>query len=211
MFAALGVFFSFAVLFTYATKYSIAELWLLWLGTLVFVRYGLQYAFHKLAVHRGVWHSILAAAFSAVLTALAFYYIFGREEGVAWLAAGFMFIGYLVHLALDEIYSVDVMDVRVKSSFGTALKPFDWRHPGASAAMAAAMAVAIWFAPSTHTFVDGLSSRDLWAGLNQRMLPQEKWFGVVAVNNSKVSTEQPVPSPVTTGSLPETAPAAPAP
>ena len=128
MFAGLGVFFSFAVLFTYATKYSIAELWVLWLGTLVAVRYGLHYVFHKLAVHRGNWHSILAAVFSSALTALAFYYIFERQDGVAWLAAGFMFLGYLVHLTLDEMYSVDVMDIRIKSSFGTALKLMDFRH-----------------------------------------------------------------------------------
>lgn len=211
MFAGLAVFFSFAVLFTYAMKFSIAELWLLWLGTLVFVRYGLQRAFHKLAVHRGVWHSILAAAFSSVLTALAFYYIFDRQDGVAWLAAGFMFMGYIVHLSLDEIYSVDVMDTRVKASFGTALKFIDSRHPRASAAMALATALAIWLAPPTRTFVDGLSSRDLWAGLNQRLLPKDSWFGIVDVRDRATAAGE-QPSPVTTGSLPEAqAPLVPAP
>lgn len=208
MFAGLAVFFSFAVLFTYATRYSIAELWLLWLGTLVFVRYGLQRAFHHLAVHRGIWHSILAAVFSSVLTAVAFYYIFQRQDGVAWLAAGFMFVGYLVHLTLDEIYSVDVMDTRIKSSFGTALKMFDRRHPKASASMAAALALAIWAAPPMHTFLDSFTSRDLWAGLQQRLLPKHTWFGIVDVaRRANTATETPASSPeassVTTGSLPE--------
>ena len=35
MFAGLGVFFSFCVLFNVATKYSVMEMWVLWLGTLV--------------------------------------------------------------------------------------------------------------------------------------------------------------------------------
>ena len=39
----------------------IAELWILWLGTLVVVRYGLHAVFHRLSVHRGIWHSMLAA------------------------------------------------------------------------------------------------------------------------------------------------------
>jgi hypothetical protein len=36
--------------------------------------------------------------------------------------AGALAAGYLSHLVLDEIYSVDVRNVRIKSSFGTALK-----------------------------------------------------------------------------------------
>ncbi len=136
MFAGLAIFFSFAVLFNAATKLSIAELWILWLGTLVAVRYGLHAIFHRISVHRGIWHSILAAVFSAVATAIVFHHLLGKPEGVSWLAGAFMFIGYITHLTLDEIYSVDVMDTRIKSSFGTALKFFDRRHVGASLAMA---------------------------------------------------------------------------
>jgi hypothetical protein len=203
MFAGLAVFFSFAVLFSFAMKYSIAELWILWLGTLFLVRYGLHAIFHRLAVHRGIWHSILAAVFSAAATAVVFRYALGKHEGVAWLAAGFMFIGFIVHLLLDEIYAVDVMDTRVKSSFGTALKLIDRRHPAASAAMALAAAVAIWLAPSTKAFVDGISSRDLWAGVNQRLLPQDTWFGIVGVPGRGVAGTPEAGSPVTTGSLPD--------
>ena len=72
MFAGLAIFFSFAVLFNAATKLSIAELWVLWLGTLLVVRYGLHAIFHRISVHRGIWHSILAAIFSSVVTAIVF-------------------------------------------------------------------------------------------------------------------------------------------
>lgn len=200
MFAGLGVFFSFAVLFSFAMKYSVAELWILWLGTLVFVRYGLHAVFHRVSVHRGIWHSILAGCFAAAATAVIFKYVLDRHEGVAWLAAGFMFVGYIVHLLLDELYSVDVMDTRVKASFGTALKLVDTRHPGATAAMAVATAIAVWLTPSTQTFVDGIASRDMWAGLNQRLLPQDKWFGIFEVRKGMAAT--PDASPITTGTIP---------
>jgi hypothetical protein len=197
MFAGLGIFFSFAVLFNAATKFSIAELWVLWLGTLVFVRYGLHYVFHKFSVHRGIWHSILAGAFCSVMTAIIFYYLLRRPEGVAWLAAGFMMVGYLTHLTLDEIYSVDVMDVRVKSSFGTALKLFDRRYPWSSLAMAAATACVIMVSPPTKMFVDGISSRSLWSGLEHRLLPADKWFGLVAAHRTAVAPD----TTLTTGSI----------
>jgi LexA-binding, inner membrane-associated putative hydrolase len=202
MFAGLGIFFSFAVLFTFALKYSVAELWILWLGTLVGVRYGVHLLFHKLAVHRGIWHSFLAAAFCAVATAVIFKNVLGRHEGVAWLAAGFMFVGYLVHLTLDEMYSVDVMDVRVKSSFGTAMKVYDSRHPYASIGMAAATAAVFAISPPTKTFSDGISSRDLWSGLHQRLLPTDSWFGLGELRKSaEPATIPPGASPIATGSI----------
>ena len=49
LFAGLAVFFSFALLFHFAPRLSIAEMWTLWLGTLLFVRYGLHTMFHRLA------------------------------------------------------------------------------------------------------------------------------------------------------------------
>jgi LexA-binding, inner membrane-associated putative hydrolase len=192
MFAGLGIFFSFVVLFHAATfsvppAFSIVELWVLWLGTLVFVRYGLHYVFHKFSVHRGIWHSLLAGAFCSVVTAIIFDKLLHRPEGVAWLAAGFMMIGYLTHLVLDEIYSVDVMDVRIKSSFGTAVKLFDSRYPWASLAMTAATAAAIMVSPPTKMFVDGISSKAMWSGLEHRLIPSKTWFGLVAAHQSSAA------------------------
>ena len=200
MFAGLAVFFSFAVLFNAAMHLSIAELWVLWLGTLVGVRYGLHYIFHKLSVHRGIWHSLLAGAFCSVVTAIVFFHLLRRPEGVAWLAAGFMMIGYLTHLVLDEIYSVDVMDVRIKSSFGTAVKLIDRRYPWASLAMAAATVGAVMISPPTKMFVDGISSVSLWNGLHQRLLPGDKWFGLISAHQF-AGAAAPGASQITTGSI----------
>lgn len=201
MFAGLGIFFSFAALFNAATKFSIAELWILWLGTLVVVRYGLHYFFHKTSVHRGIWHSLLAGVFTSVATAIVFHYVLHRPEGVAWLAAGFMMTGYVTHLVLDEVYSVDVMDTRIKASFGTALKLFDRRYPWASLAMTAATAAAIMVSPPTKMFVDGVSTHGLWSGLQQRLLPSDKWFGVIAAHRSAAGASQTAAPELTTGSI----------
>jgi hypothetical protein len=210
LFAGLAIFFSFAVLFHFAPRLSIAEMWLLWVGTLLFVRYGLHTVFHRYAVHRGIWHSIAAGLVCALATAIVFYYAFGRPDGVAWLAGGFLFVGYLTHLILDEIYSVDVMGTYIKKSFGTALKLVDVRHPAATSAMLVAGGLLVLIAPSMHTFVDGISSRSMWAGLHQRLLPEDNWFGIF-VERGRLAAVPAEPSEQATGALPERAPAAVAP
>jgi hypothetical protein len=66
--------------------------------------------------------------------------------------------------------------------------------------MATALALAVWLAPSPSAFVSGLSSRDMWAGLNERMLPKESWFGLVKVPSYIAAT--PPASDITTGAIP---------
>ena len=222
-FSGIGVFASFCVLFIAAIHFSIAELWILWLGSLVAVRYGLHAVFHRLSVHRGAWHSLLAGVFWAALTAIVFHHALGKHEGVAWLGGGFMFIGYLTHLILDEIYSVDFMDRRIKASFGTALKFFDSRYPAHSAILAVSTIGILLVSPSPVAFVDGISSRDLWTGLHSRLLPKDRWFGVIsddgkviwrtndaaqkAVVEERGSQANQPKSPITTtGSIPRTVP-----
>ena len=178
MFSGLAVFFAFAVLFSLESPYSVAEMMVLWLGTLVAVRYLGQAIFYRFSYHRGIWHSLLAAFFSACFTAVVYSRLLGRPEGVAWLAAVFMFVGYLTHLTLDEIYSVDVTDTRIKSSFGTALKLIDGKHPGQTSFMAIAAVLAFLLSPPIKTFLNGITSPALWSGLHQRLLPHDKWFGV---------------------------------
>ena len=202
LFSGIGAFASFCVLFLAAAHYSIAELWIIWLGSLILVRYGFHAVFHRVSVHRGQWHSLLAGVFCAVLTAIVFHYVLGLHEGVAWLGGGFMFIGYLVHLILDEIFAVDFMGHRLKASFGTALKLFDGRYPVSSAGMLVVTIAALMFTPSTQAFVDGISSRELWAGLHEKFLPKDKWFGVIG-DGGRISlgTSDIQGARVTTGSI----------
>ncbi len=223
LFGGLAIFLSFAVLFSFAYKYSVAEMWVFWLGTLVGVRYGLQALFHRFSYHRGIWHSILAAVFFWFLTAIIFKYALDKHEGVAWLAGAFMFLGYLTHLILDEIYSVDVFNTRIKASFGSAMKLFDGKQLGDSAVIAVATLIAFVFTPSAKTFVDGIAAKDTWTNLQQKLLPRDQtWFGLIHVTEQTItgavriradgSAVFALPSnttDMTTGSLPVTKPETP--
>lgn len=202
LFSGLAMFFSFAVLFTFAAHLSIVEMMAAWLGTLFLVRYGGEALFHRLSYHRGIFHSILAGVTFWVITAIIYKHMLGLHEGVAWLAGGFLFLGFLSHLVLDEIYSIDVDDRRLKLSFGTALKLIDAKHLVDTGAMAAVCIGAFLLAPPAAPFVTGISSKQLWTGLEQKLLPRGTVFGI---DTSRIARSQRADTaPQTTGSLPET-------
>ena len=131
---------------------------------------------------------------------IIFYYVFDRHEGVAWLAGGFLFIGYLTHLILDEIYSVDVLGNRIKRSFGTAFKLFDRRNMTGSALMGATALGLLFLTPPITTFYDGITSRSMWDSLHARLLPQDTWFEAVLNQHPLARAGQ--REPMATGSLP---------
>ncbi|WP_251976346.1 metal-dependent hydrolase [Salinicola avicenniae] len=96
------------------------------------MRYLAGAIFARFTVHRGLWHSLLAAAISGLCTAAVSFSLLGQPERLAWLHGLSLTLGFLIHLALDELYSVDLTGARLKRSFGTALKPFDWNAPGSA-------------------------------------------------------------------------------
>ena len=176
IFFFLGLFLSFCALFSNASGYSIVELWLIWLGIFLGVRYGAQAIFHQFARHRGIFHSVLAGGFFLLVAVFIFKQLLGKDATVSWLAGLFLFVGYMVHLLLDELYGVDFSDNRIKRSFGTALKLFEYRNLKTSGLMAVAAAALFFLVPSVNSFMDDLRSRDLGALIAHRFLPEGRWF-----------------------------------
>jgi len=112
---------SFFVLFNYIGLYPIGNLLLIWIGSFIGVMFLFQ-LFNKITSHRGMFHSIPAGLIFWFSFSLLFYYVFKFNYIVSWYFGMFVFMGYLVHLTLDEVYSVDIKGQRIKKSFGTALK-----------------------------------------------------------------------------------------
>ena len=94
----------------------------------VTIRFGIGGIFKRYTKHRGMWHSIPAAMIAGLAT---FFICLSPELGIRLFKAWAVVIGFLTHLLLDEIYSVDLMGerIRVKKSFGTALK---WYSPSST-------------------------------------------------------------------------------
>lgn len=85
------------------------------------VRFGLTWLLENYSKHRGIFHSVPAAAITGQLAFLAFV---SAEPLHRYFIAGAVVLGFLSHLVLDEIWAVrqGLFGPKVKKSFGTALK-----------------------------------------------------------------------------------------
>jgi len=112
-----------------------------------FMKYGLRAIFERLTVHRGSCHSLLFLVLCGLITTKVVASVDSIDSDnadiIAWLSGGFVFLGGLIHLILDEIYSVDLRNIKIKRSFGTALKIADLESKLLSLAMVVVIAL-LW-------------------------------------------------------------------
>jgi hypothetical protein len=120
------------------------------------IRFGLGALLRRYTVHRGMFHSIPAAL---IFGEIAFLLSTGEDVRVRLFKAGAVVLGYLTHLLLDEIWSIEWSHghLRLKSSFGTALKLFGhsgWANVSVFAKLilftAAVFTEPQWMAPPTQ-------------------------------------------------------------
>lgn len=176
IFSVLGIIAALFWVVSEENSRSVVELWLVGLAIYLFTRYGLWRIFNIYTKHRGAIHSIAAATLSGLATTAISYQIFEKSDFLSWLMGFFMFSGFILHLLLDELYSVDFMNRRIKRSFGTALKVVDSKQPYGSGFIIA-LSLAIWFAtPSAVIFVDTLLSGETYSLIWHRMLPENLPF-----------------------------------
>ncbi|MEN8214920.1 MAG: metal-dependent hydrolase [Pseudomonadota bacterium] len=155
LFTSLGIFI--ACFLVTSQPFSWLELTSLWIVTYLSVRYGLSKLFDKLTVHRGNFHSILAALLFGFVTTATAYQVLEINELLAWFAGVFVTVGYLVHLLLDELYNVDLTNAKLKKSFGTALKIASFRHKFSTVLLLLASLGVFLLTPPTEPLVKILS------------------------------------------------------
>lgn len=87
----------------------------------VVIRFLVAEIFRRYTVHRGMWHSLPAAA---TVGMFAFLVMQSEDISIRLFKTGGVILGFLSHLVLDEIWSVDFRggSYKFKRSFGTALK-----------------------------------------------------------------------------------------
>jgi hypothetical protein len=147
VFDIAGICAGFFVAFAFAEHLRVVELVLIWLGVWLAVRFPTRALFARFTVHRGSWHSLLMASVLALAVTVAAHRPLGLPPDLAWLAGGFTLLGYVTHLALDEVAGVDLLGRRVRRSFGTALKPLSLRAWPASIGLAGLMYLLAGLAP----------------------------------------------------------------
>ncbi len=92
-------------------------------GVYLFIRFVVARLLARYTVHRGMFHSLPAAFIAGEL---AFLLASGDDVKLRIYKAAAVVLGYVSHLLLDELYSIEWRrgQLTLKKSFGTALKVY---------------------------------------------------------------------------------------
>ena len=170
LFSLLGIVVAFLWIFAAENDLPIIHLWGAGLGIYLLVRYPIWTLFQKVTVHRGAIHSIGVAILFGLVTSAISFHLFARLAFMSWLIALFIFLGFILHLLLDEMYSVDFMGQRLKKSFGTALKLFNYKDKISSAIIVACIAIVWFITPDATSFIDTITSVETYRVISERLL-----------------------------------------
>ena len=179
-FNVLSLLMTIMFIFVKSPTYSLVEMGIV--ASLVFV--GIRYAFleffRKISKHRGMFHSIPVAVIWGIVVASLCQWFFDLNSLVSWVYGFMITFGYLVHLILDETYSVDLGNRRMKKSAGTAFKFGMFKNKKQkiqTLLLYASIPLLLLVAPETDLLQSALFSHDAWLNFKDILLPYDgKWF-----------------------------------
>ncbi|MDD5393741.1 MAG: metal-dependent hydrolase [Thiothrix sp.] len=171
MFSLFGILAAFLAIFSVEKPLAIVELWGIGLTVFAVVRWPIWIIFNQYTHHRGSIHSVVAALLFTCFAVMFSHHIMGKNPFVAWLNGLFIFLGFILHLVLDELFSVDFMNSKIKRSFGTALKVLDTKNPAKATALVCLVIVVWALTPTSKAFWDTLMSKETYHIIHARMFP----------------------------------------
>ncbi len=135
VFTLLAVLVACSALLLLAPRLSAGVVISTALALYIAIRDILSRVFKHLTRHRGIWHSLLAVVLVALLGAAASFHLFAQSAVQAWYQGAAISAGMLIHLLLDECCSIDFAGRRLRRSFGSALKLYNYRRPATAVLM----------------------------------------------------------------------------
>jgi len=124
LFKILSIFFPLLFLIFLQLKMPLLYILVVWLGATLLFHFGVFKFFTLITTHRGIFHSIPMALFIALGVIHTFLYLH-YPQLQALLFGVFFFFGFIIHLLLDELFSINALGFEIKKSFGSALKLYD--------------------------------------------------------------------------------------
>ncbi len=177
IFGAAGMLAGALVMVAVAGRVSIVEMWVAFGVIYGTVTWPLRRVFAGRTRHRGALHSLVAGLFCAVFTVVLAFRVAGAPAAFSWLFGVALLLGFIVHLVLDEVSSVDLVYVRVKASFGSAFKLLDREAPGASALLAICSVVGLFVLAPRPGSIDDLFFNGHAPGLLVARFWPRSWGG----------------------------------
>lgn len=156
IFSLLGVLASFIVVsFSYGAL-NLLMLWGAMFTTFVLVRYAILFVFARWTVHRGIFHTVVAAILFALLAVVVASEL-QAPLLFSWYLGLAIFLGYITHLLLDELASIDLAGLSIKRSFGSAFKLFSIDNWAGSLVMCLVIGLLYFQTPKPIPFIDQVS------------------------------------------------------
>jgi len=121
----LSIFIPLLAILTLLQSLSISKMLFIWFLSSVLLHFFIFKILLHFTIHRGVIHSIPMGLLFAHGITIVFYNMLGFEELFSLLCGLFLFIGFIIHLVLDEIVSLNAFGMSFKKSLGSALKFYD--------------------------------------------------------------------------------------
>ena len=154
VFKIFSIFLPLLVLLSISDKLPILHLLAIWLVSTAVLHFVVFKTFLNLTAHRGIFHSIPMGVVSGQLTIVVFYYLFGVNMKFSTIAGFFIFFGFMIHLLLDEIISLNVFGLKVKRSFGTAFKLYDSKNHIGSIVLYVIIVAGLLFIPLGYNTIE---------------------------------------------------------
>lgn len=124
-FKILSVFLPLLVILTVLETFTLTKVLFIWAIAFVVLNYGVFKLFLSLSVHRGIFHSIPMGLLIALVSIYTMQVLLEYSASFSVLSGFFLFLGFVVHLLLDELVSLNALGLHIKKSFGTAFKFYD--------------------------------------------------------------------------------------
>ncbi len=163
--------FAFGLVMHWRDDLSLVALMALWLAGYGFMRYIVFNIFTSMTVHRGIIHSVPYMAVLGLGMVSLSYYVLDNALTASWFFGLFLFGGAIVHLALDELYSVNLMGMKLKRSAGTAMKFYQHKDKWWYLLLYGLIVLLVYSAPPFTEFWQQLRDPAPWAQLKVGMLP----------------------------------------
>ncbi|OLF39926.1 MULTISPECIES: metal-dependent hydrolase [unclassified Psychrobacter] len=171
-FNLISFVFAFGLVMHWRGELSLLALMVLWLAGYGFMRYVVFYVFTTMTVHRGVIHSVPYMAILGLALTYLSHDILHLPLTVSWFYGLFLFGGAMVHLALDELYSVNLSNMKMKRSSGTAMKFYQHKDKWWYLLLYVILVLLLYIAPPFDTFWQQVSDPAAWAKLKLGLWPE---------------------------------------
>ena len=124
-FQMLSIFSPLILLMYFAKEIPLVYNILIWFLMSFFLHFVLRKTLGQFTTHRGIFHSIPMGVVFAQIALFISQELLHQSSSFSSILAFFIFFGFMTHLILDEVFSIDIHGMRMKKSFGTAVKLYD--------------------------------------------------------------------------------------